>query len=189
MVTRMAHAKKRSRRYLRERRGRSSQRGRPSVRRKTRHRADPGAERLLEEEAREEDQDEDHEPGGVNGVDLAGGEEMAQAQQGGDGEEAFDPRGSLAHHASRLEAVHPARELPADDEDGEKEAGLGRVARPLDPPTPGTERGSLHHLRGGSGGEADEGPGLVEGHAGEPGEGVGDHGCRSLCTTCSPRAG
>jgi hypothetical protein len=111
----------------------------------------------------------------VDGVDLPGLDEVAEAQEGGDGQEALHPRGALAHHDAPLEAVHPADELPAHEQHGEQEAGLDDVPRPLDAALPPPERRALQDFRRTPGVEPDERPRLAEGGAGETGEGTGTH--------------
>ena len=106
----------------------------------------------------------------MDGVDLAARPEVPQAQQRRDRQEGLDPRRALAHDAAGLEAVHPARELPADQGHGQQEAGLDEVPRPLDAPAARPERGALQDVGGRNGIQPDEGVALLQGLAGEPGE-------------------
>ena len=78
------------------------------------HRADPRAEGLLDEDGHADHEQQDREAGGVDGVDLAGCREVAQAQERRDRQEGLDTRRARADDSPRLEAVHPAHEPPPD---------------------------------------------------------------------------
>ena len=108
----------------------------------------------------------------MDGVDLAGRHEVAQAEQRRDRQEGLDTRRALAHDAAGLEAVHPAHELPADEQDGQQEAGLDEVARPLDAPPARAQGGALQDVGGGDGVQPDEGAGLARGPRGRAGRGA-----------------
>ena len=110
----------------------------------------------------------------MDGVDLAARDEVAQAEQRRDRQEGLDPGRARADETTGLEAVHPAHELPPDEDDGQKEAGLDEVAGPVDAAPPRPEGRALEDV-GGRPVQPDEGAGLAEGGAGEPGEGRGDH--------------
>ena len=105
-------------------------------------------------------------PAGWTGWISPGGEEVTQAQERGDRQEALDPWRALADDTAGLEAVHPAHEVPADPENREQEAGLDEVARPLDAAAAGAERRALQDLGRGYGVELDVRPCLAESGAG-----------------------
>ena len=73
-----------------------------------------------------------NEAGRVNRVHAAGLRQVPQRQERRDRQEGLDSGRPLADDPPRLEPVHPARELPADQDDGEQEARLHGVAQPLD---------------------------------------------------------
>ena len=133
-------------------------------------RAHPRAEGLLGEDRDPDHEQQDREAGRVDGVDLPGGGEVAQGEERGDRQEGLHPRRALAHREALLHPVHPAHELPADEEDGQQEAGLDEVPRPLDAPSAGPQGGALQDVGGRDGIQPDEGVGLLQGLAGEPGE-------------------
>jgi len=61
----------------------------------------------------------------VEGVDLARGGEVAQAQERGDRQEGLDPA-DARHDTAGLETVHPAHELPADPENASRKPAWTR---------------------------------------------------------------
>ena len=130
-------------------------------------RADPGAEGLLGEHGDPDHQQQDREAGGVDGVDLAAGDEVAQGEERRDRQEPLDSGRSLAHEAAGLEAVHPAHELPADEGHGQQEPGLDEVAGPAHAPPARPERGALQDVGRGNRVEPGEGPHLLEGGPGK----------------------
>ncbi len=98
-------------------------------------------------------------------MNLAGGRQVAQAQQRGDGEEALDAGRPLADDEAALEPVHPAHELVTDQEHGDEKASLHQTAGPLDAPPARAQHGPLHHLARDQRVLPREGQQLVEGTA------------------------
>ncbi len=90
----------------------------PEVFRERADGAEPGTEALLQQEAGEQEDGNQHERGGVHGGDVAGGEEVLQVHEAGDGKPAIDAcgTGDVVGLAMGLKEARPQQKLDADPE-------------------------------------------------------------------------
>jgi hypothetical protein len=65
-------------------------------------------------------------------MQLAALDQVPEAEQRRDREKGLDPGRTLAREPTCLEAVHPAPELVADQDDRREKAALHQVTRPFD---------------------------------------------------------